>query len=288
MKTQPRATAKSKSSRRTAAPRPKRQTSSIWDRGVGGGRSGRKKSLNWAAGAFSGSSWANSWAAGLVSLGLLGACDHMPDFKAYTPYEPQTVREPRVQPIAVAHSVPFGAGSVTLDAATGQNIDAFLARQRVDRVDALEVAIPAGGGEIARSRAERILAYLKLKRLHAGLVIDDDPKMPGDTVRLVVNRYQVALPGCPDWSGRGGITWDNQPSSNWGCANAVNLGLMVANPADLIGVRDAGPGDGEAQVLGIQRYRKGETTPLLGAETSEPPAAGTGAPQAGGGEGGSQ
>lgn len=287
MKTKPKAIARNKSTKQTAALKSNRQASSIWERGVGGGRSGRKKSLNWAAGAFSGSSWANSWAAGLIGLGLLGACDHMPDFKAYTPYEPQTVREPSVQPIAIAHTVPFGAGSVTLDAAAGRNIDAFLARQRVDRVDALEVAAPAGGGEIARGRAERVLAYLNHKRLHAGLVIDDDPKMPADAVRLVVNRYQVSLPGCPDWSGRGGITWDNQASSNWGCANAVNLGLMVADPSDLVGGRDAGPGDAEAQVLGIQRYRKGETKPLLGAETSEAPAAGTGSPTAGG-EGGSQ
>ena len=64
MKTQPRATARSKPSRQATAPQAKRQSPSIWDRGVGGGRSGRKKSLNWAAGAFSGSSWANSWAAG--------------------------------------------------------------------------------------------------------------------------------------------------------------------------------------------------------------------------------
>ncbi len=221
---------------------------------------------------------------GLICLALLGACDHIPDFKAYAPYDPQPTREPRVQPVAIAHMVPFAPGYVTLDPAAAQDIDAFLTRQGVDRADALEVAVPAGGGDLARDRAVRVAAYLKLKQLSSGLVIDDDPKMPSDAVRLVVHRYQVTLPGCPDWTGRGGITHSNQPSSNWGCASAVNLGLMVANPGDLVQGRSAGLGDGEAQVLSIQRYRTGETKPLLGESTSAAPADGSG--QDSGGEGG--
>lgn len=251
----------------------------IWDRGVGGGQSGKGQGAGWRAGAHAGSAWA-----GLLCLVLLGACDHIPDFKAYAPYDPPAARQPRVQPIAIAHKVAFPQGTVTLDATAGRDIDTFLVRQGVDRADALEIAIPAGGGAIARDRAARVAAYLKLKRLAAGLVIDDDPKMSADTVRLVIHRYQVALPGCPDWSDRSGITHDNQPSGNWGCATAVNLGLMVANPGDLLRGRDGGPGDGAAQVLGIQRYRKGETKPLLDGATSEIPAVGTGGPS--GGEGG--
>ncbi|PIW27052.1 MAG: hypothetical protein COW30_11810 [Rhodospirillales bacterium CG15_BIG_FIL_POST_REV_8_21_14_020_66_15] len=253
----------------------------VWDRGIGGGRSGRGLSPTWSAGAFAGSSWA-----GLLCLLLLGACEHIPDFKAYASYDPPAAREPRVQPVAIAHKIAFTQGAITLDAQAGRDIDAFLARQKVDRTDALEIAIPAGGGDIARGRADRVAAYLKLKRLAAGLVTDDDPKTPEDAVRLVVHRYQVTLPGCPDWTGKGGITHSNQPSTNWGCATAVNLGLMVADPGDLVRGRDGGPGDGAAQVLGIQRYRKGETKPLLGASSRESPEAGMGAPGLGGGGGG--
>lgn len=253
----------------------------IWDRGVGGGRGGGKRaSYNGSRGAYAGSSWA-----GLLCLILLGACDHMPDFKTHAPYAPPGAREPRVQAVAVAHNVAFTRGVVTLDTAAGNDIDAFLERQNVDRTDVLEIAIPTGGGEIARGRAERVAAYLKLKRLAAGLAIKDDPRMSADAVRLIVHRYQVALPGCPDWTDRGGVTHSNQPSSNWGCATAVNLGLMIADPGDLVRGRDSGPGDGAAQVLGIQRYRKGETKPLLGSATSGAPESGTGAPGLGGGEG---
>ena len=44
---------------------------------------------------------------------------------------------------------------------------------------------------------------------------------------------EVVLPGCPDWSRDPGYDPRNLPLSNLGCANAVNLGLMVADPGDL-------------------------------------------------------
>lgn len=263
-----------------------RGKSSIWDRGIGGGRSGTGKSTRWSAGAFAGSSWAGKAGAGLLCAVLLGACSNIPDFKDYSAYNPVPEKTPKVQAVAVAHTVTFVGNGVTLDKTAGSSIDAFLARQRVDRTDALEVAIPASGGELARGRAERVLAYLNLKRLPAGLVVDDDPKLRADAVRVVVHRYQVTLPGCPDWTDKGGITHSNAVHSNWGCANAVNLGLMVADPGDLVRGRHEGLGDGAAQALGIQRYRAGETKPLLGASTSEAPAEGTGSPTAGGEGGG--
>ena len=69
----------------------------IWDRGVGGGSSGKGQSCGWRAGAHACSSWA-----GILCLILLGACDHIPDFKAYAPYDPPATRQPRVQPAATS------------------------------------------------------------------------------------------------------------------------------------------------------------------------------------------
>ena len=47
-----------------------------------------------------------------------------------------------------------------------------------------------------------------------------------------------------------------------GCVNETILGQMVANPADLRRGRTLGPADGEAAARAIERYRRGETTPL--------------------------
>ena len=59
-----------------------------------------------------------------------------------------------------------------------------------------------------------------------------------------------------------------QQSSNFGCANERNLGLMVANPADLLRGREPGPADGDFAAFGIQRYRADKTEPLLSTSTS--------------------
>ena len=52
-------------------------------------------------------------------------------------------------------------------------------------------------------------------------------------LEVLVSATSVALPGCPNWSGDPGYDPRNEPLSNLGCANAFNLGLMVADPQDL-------------------------------------------------------
>jgi pilus assembly protein CpaD len=43
--------------------------------------------------------------------------------------------------------------------------------------------------------------------------------------------------------------------SNLGCANAVNLGLMVADPADLVTGAPTAPADATREAEAIVRYR---------------------------------
>jgi len=237
-----------------------------------------KPKLTWVKGQPAGRSWRGGagWISVLVLL--LGACGNASDYKKHAPYEPDQVRSPAVQVISVSHTITFQAGSVLLDDTASRALDAFLDRQKVDRADTLFLTVE-NDSEAALARAQRVAAYLIFRRLDSSVSVSD--AAPRDGVGLTVQRYQVVLPGCPDWSGPNGITHANRPSSNWGCATAANLGLMVANPRDLAVGREPGLGDGAAQVLGIQRYRKGETKPLLGAATSQAPASGTGAPQAG-------
>ena len=44
-------------------------------------------------------------------------------------------------------------------------------------------------------------------------------------------------------------------SSDFGCADATNLGLMVANPRDLLVGRQPGPASAEPALAAIQNYR---------------------------------
>ena len=81
-------------------------------------------------------------------------------------------------------------------------------------------------------------------------------------VELVLERYLVTLPACPDWSRESGTDFANLPHSNFGCATQANLGLMVADPRDLVRDRPLAPADGVHQAEGIVRYRTGKVIEL--------------------------
>jgi pilus assembly protein CpaD len=81
-------------------------------------------------------------------------------------------------------------------------------------------------------------------------------------VELILERHVVTLPACPDWSRQSGTDFSNQPHSNFGCATQTNLGLMVAEPKDLVRGRTVAPADGVHQAEGIVRYRTGKVVEL--------------------------
>jgi type IV pilus biogenesis protein CpaD/CtpE len=99
-------------------------------------------------------------------------------------------------------------------------------------------------------------------------------------------RYMVTLPDCPNWSQYPASDFTNAKSSNFGCATASNLGLMVANPADLVAGRELAHADGTPAVSAVTRYltdkvKLPETSSGAGALTA--PSSSGGAPAAGAG-----
>jgi type IV pilus biogenesis protein CpaD/CtpE len=81
-------------------------------------------------------------------------------------------------------------------------------------------------------------------------------------VEIILERHVVTLPACPDWSRQSGTDFSNQPHSNFGCATQSNLGMMVAEPKDLVSGRTLAPADGVHQAEGIVRYRTGKVVEL--------------------------
>lgn len=88
-------------------------------------------------------------------------------------------------------------------------------------------------------------------------------------VELVLERHLVELPPCPDWSRESGLDYSNLPGSNFGCATQTNLGLMVANPGDLVRGRKLAPASGIHAADGIVRYRTGQVVELEEQELGE-------------------
>ncbi len=183
-------------------------------------------------------------------------------------------RKPRADLVQYGHDVGFAAGEARLTNGQRRRLDTFLDRLNAGYGDRLYVvAGPARKGEpkdaavrVAERRRQAVTAYLELRKLQVlplRIEFGIDAPFRG-AVKVIMRRYVVTLPGCPDWSGRPGLSYDNTPSSNFGCATATNLGLMVADPGDIVAGRDPGLMDGEFVARSIERYRKGETTPLTG------------------------
>lgn len=161
------------------------------------------------------------------------------------------------------HPVQFGWG--TAEPAPGElaRLADFLAPY--DEGSGAYVFVDAGsdvaGAELARQRTDRIRGVLSsrgfsLRRLPAdpaGLpATASDPR----SVTVFVGEYVVTPPSCPDMGKQTSADFTNTPASDFGCSTATNLGLMVANPSDLVVGRDPGPASAERAVLGMQRYRK--------------------------------
>jgi pilus assembly protein CpaD len=89
-----------------------------------------------------------------------------------------------------------------------------------------------------------------------------DGRLGTGSALVVVGRYVVSTPSCPNWRKPSGIDSANQPSSNLGCANETNLGLMVADPADLVVGHELDRAEGEAMAHGIRRYRDNKVPAL--------------------------
>lgn len=220
----------------------------------------------------------------LLFLLFASGCHTVREDWANVPQE----RRPSTDLVQYVHQVSFANESERLTEGERDRLDAFLTHHLVGGSDSVLLRSSESVGNPVSRRLETVKAYLAHRRIIAqpvqgGFGIETPPS---GTVSVIVRRHVVTLPGCPDWTDRPGMTWNNTVTRNWGCANAVNLGLMVANPADLADPRTPGPIDGEFAVLAIQRYRAGETKPLdpedVGTIESQQKTGGSGGGSAGG------
>jgi pilus biogenesis lipoprotein CpaD len=97
-----------------------------------------------------------------------------------------------------------------------------------------------------------------------------------------VNYLTVIAPDCPDWHTSPVTTYSNTMQGNFGCATEVNLGLMVADPHDLVrGTGDISP-DGDRNAKVISDYRSGKDFGASGSSGSGSSGSSGGGPAASG------
>ena len=178
----------------------------------------------------------------------------------------ESSKEIMVEWVNFRHDVSFTTGQAAPSDFERARFQSFLAQMRM--TPSSRVAVAAAEGPLAAPRAEAIRALLAEQRIESMSLARGslDDLGPG-SVAVIVGRYVATPPNCPDWRKPANQNFQNSPSSNFGCANAVNLALMVEDPADLLRGRPLGPGDAAGLVHGMQRYRSNLVIPPAGQVT---------------------
>ncbi len=187
----------------------------------------------------------------LLAFGALtlSACQHVENFDTV-----RTSRDPVVNKVENDLDISFAYGSSHLDKVARERIETFIMAYEVSRLDDIEIEIAQQGGTLAQDRAETVAAYFR----HFGLkphyrVVSDEENL--QTVDVTLAKYTVQVPNCPDWTDDPSNSFNNQVHSNFGCANAANLAMMVGDPRDLLRGRDLTTADSKVLHNGIDLYR---------------------------------
>lgn len=200
------------------------------------------------------------WPALIATLMLASGCT--PQAARWSPAEAPKTNT--VHFVTMRHEVRFVPGAAIVREGQARRLARFLADVGIKYGD--QVTIDAGpfGASAARNAVmkERLdFVAGMLRRLHVIAKPALRPTVAGalaaDGVIVTVGRYVVTTPRCPDRSKPEADDFTNTPPSNFGCATVTDLGLMVANPADLVRGEPAGGADGDFLARGVELYQSG-------------------------------
>lgn len=187
----------------------------------------------------------------VIALVSVSAC--VPSAAQYSGAANEKRNEVRM--VRLTHAVDVSDNG-QLSSAAAASLDLFLSENSVGYGDSL--SLDAGdmpAGDLDRGAISNQL------RSH-GLLLSSQQTIAGampaeGTIVLVVDRYVVTTPNCNDWSMSSKPNYANAESAGFGCSSRSILGLMVANPRDLVqGQEDDGP-NASAAGKAIKSYTGG-------------------------------
>ena len=204
----------------------------------------------------------------LLALGLtvlVGACAPV---TSYT--DAEAAKRLKLDTSTTQLALHFVPGSPVLASADAARLQHTAATGGLTPSDRVTVAT-AGPPYLAKERFASVSAML----LHYGVVpVAVAQNVPPNHAVIMVERTLVTLPPCPNWSKRPYSDFDNQPSSNFGCATEINLGLMVASPSDLAEGLPFAATAGQPSAAAVNRYLNNKVE-LPSANAALPVAPGT-------------
>jgi pilus assembly protein CpaD len=201
--------------------------------------------------------------AGIAAVALVAGCNNDPALIGYAEWQQQDP-PPRleVRDAPVAHAVNFEPGATALSQTEAGAISGFLAAQEVEPGERVRLEAPSAGPADTDRIVQRLATLRGLLEDQGVSVEMAPPAAPGalgpDQIRLIASRATAVNPDCPGYN-EPVSSYDrfNRPNMNLGCSTEINLGLMVADPNDLVRGRPLAPGDAERSALSVQKYRTG-------------------------------
>lgn len=170
-----------------------------------------------------------------------------------------TPNELQVRWVTHEHSISFGGQASLLTNQEARSLDRFLSDIDLRPSDRLFVDVgPQSGEVVADSRIGVINQQLRHHIPGARAMAITGEKGSASDIRLIVGRYVVLPPNCPNFSRPTASNPGNYADSNLGCSTQRNLGLMLADPGDLLRGRTLAPGDAHMLTKTYRESRDGE------------------------------
>lgn len=192
----------------------------------------------------------------LASLLLLGACDlRLNEHVMKARENDSDMRKAnRVDLVQFNHQINFDGGKSLPNGAEYDRFDTFANSIKLGYGD--EVVLR--GSTPARREAMR--AYLERLAIPVTIQSESGSKdeLSANAIKVVVNRYVVTPPACPNWSNFDGTQERNTPGSNYGCSVDASLGHMIANPRDLVQGQTMEPAYSNPMVRTLSNYEQGK------------------------------
>lgn len=219
----------------------------------------------------------------LVSLTTsLTACSASEDMQGIDPkdYYAEHPIKNTVESRDVAYVVRFRVGATQLTADATDRMVTTLHGISPMAVDSILIRYPAGETYNTERRAFMVSTLRQMG--HSKDKIDFQPSttLARNEMHIDMVYTAVVTPDCPDWRTSPVTTYSNTIQGNFVCATETNLGLMVADPHDLVRGSGNVPPDTLTDLKAVDNYRSGASASTGGSPApsgggtapSEPPA----------------
>lgn len=198
----------------------------------------------------------------LTTVGLLLGCTPEHDLQGHDPLE-YYKKHPVANKVETRYSsylLHLGPGGYAPDA------ELTLLREQLSAispmaVDGIEIQLHPSQMHNAgrKSYLRRLMTDMGFNSKHIYYIAAEDVR-PRD-VNIQLAYAAVVSPRCPDWRPSPVTSYSNMLfTPNIGCASATNLGLMVADPRDLVQGEGGGTPDTHNTTNAVRQYRSGASS----------------------------